>query len=57
LKLGDVFRSTPPAGAAHSASFDEFFSTGSSESAPSPLDDQGSDMEQFTAWLEGLKKK
>jgi hypothetical protein len=57
LKLGDVFRSTPASGTAHSASFDEFFSTGSSEPASSPLDDQGSDMEQFTAWLEGLKKK
>jgi hypothetical protein len=60
LSLGDVFGGG--AGAAtstsRSATFDEFFSAGTADRAPqSPLDEEGSDMEQFTAWLEGLKKK
>jgi tetratricopeptide (TPR) repeat protein len=58
LRLGDVFGKTAPASAPRAASFDEFFSSGSAEQpAQSPLDEEGSDMVQFTAWLEGLKKK
>jgi tetratricopeptide (TPR) repeat protein len=58
LRLGDVFGKSVPASAARAASFDEFFSSGSAEQpAQSPLDEEGSDMVQFTAWLEGLKKK
>ncbi len=58
LSLGSVFGGEVAATGARAATFDEFFSTGSAEqSAPSPLDEEGSDMEQFTAWLEGLKKK
>ncbi|MGQ0639986.1 MAG: hypothetical protein ACT4P6_04310, partial [Gemmatimonadaceae bacterium] len=58
LSLGAVFGSGAAPSAARAASFDEFFSTGSAnESVRSPLDEEGSDMEQFTAWLEGLKKK
>ena len=57
LSLGDVFGGGAGA-TARAASFDEFFSTGSAERpAASPLDEEGSDMVQFTAWLEGLKKK
>jgi len=57
LKLGDVF-SNPRRSGSHAATFDEFFSSGSAEQpAQSPLDEEGSDMVQFTAWLEGLKKK
>jgi len=57
LSLGDVFGSGSSQGA-RAASFDEFFSTGTADqSVRSPLDEEGSDMEQFTAWLEGLKKK
>ena len=57
LKLGDVF-SNPRRSGSHAATFDEFFSSGSAEQpARSPLDEEGSDMVQFTAWLEGLKKK
>lgn len=58
LRLGDVFGSAKPASGARAATFDEFFSSGSAEQpAQSPLDEEGSDMVQFTAWLEGLKKK
>lgn len=58
LRLGDVFGGSAPASAPRTASFDEFFSSGSAEQpAQSPLDEEGSDMVQFTAWLEGLKKK
>jgi tetratricopeptide (TPR) repeat protein len=58
LSLGDVFGGGAATNAANAASFDEFFSTGSTDSAKqSPLDEEGSDMVQFTAWLEGLKKK
>lgn len=58
LRLGDVFGNSTPASAPRAASFDEFFSSGSAEqSAQSALDEEGSDMVQFTAWLEGLKKK
>lgn len=58
LSLGEVFGGGAGGGAPQAASFDEFFSTGSADSAtPSPLDEEGSDMVQFTAWLEGLKKK
>ncbi len=58
LRLGDVFGGGAPASAPRAASFDEFFSSGSAEQpAQSPLDEEGSDMVQFTAWLEGLKKK
>jgi hypothetical protein len=58
LRLGDVFGTSAPASAPRAASFDEFFSSGSAEQpAQSPLDEEGSDMVQFTAWLEGLKKK
>lgn len=58
LRLGDVFGSATPTSGARAASFDEFFSSGNADqSAPSPLDEEGSDMVQFTAWLEGLKKK
>lgn len=58
LSLGDVFGGRPATNAANAASFDEFFSTGSTDGASqSPLDEEGSDMVQFTAWLEGLKKK
>lgn len=58
LSLGDVFGGGPATNAANAASFDEFFSTGSTDGASqSPLDEEGSDMVQFTAWLEGLKKK
>ena len=57
LRLGDVF-SNPRKSGSHAATFDEFFSSGSAEQpAQSPLDEEGSDMVQFTAWLEGLKKK
>ena len=57
LRLGDVF-SNPRRSGSHAATFDEFFSSGSAEQpAQSPLDEEGSDMMQFTAWLEGLKKK
>ena len=58
LSLGSVFGGDDAATGARAATFDEFFSTGSEErSARSPLDEEGSDMDQFTAWLEGLKKK
>lgn len=58
LSLGDVFGGRPATNAANAASFDEFFSTGGTDGASeSPLDEEGSDMVQFTAWLEGLKKK
>ncbi len=58
LSLGDVFGDGEGGGAARAATFDEFFSTGSADNAAqSPLDEEGSDMVQFTAWLEGLKKK
>ncbi|MGH7710017.1 MAG: hypothetical protein ACREOG_01975, partial [Gemmatimonadaceae bacterium] len=58
LSLGDVFAGSVATSGARAATFDEFFSTGNAEqSARSPLDEEGSDMEQFTAWLEGLKKK
>jgi hypothetical protein len=58
LSLGSVFGGDVAATGARAATFDEFFSTGSAErSVRSPLDEEGSDMEQFTAWLEGLKKK
>ena len=57
LRLGDVFGGGDPS-APRAASFDEFFSSGSADQpAQSPLDEEGSDMVQFTAWLEGLKKK
>ncbi|MGQ0643576.1 MAG: tetratricopeptide repeat protein [Gemmatimonadaceae bacterium] len=60
LSLGDVFGggSGGATNGGRAASFDEFFSTGTADqSVRSPLDEEGSDMEQFTAWLEGLKKK
>jgi hypothetical protein len=57
LSLGDVFGSDAAA-SERAASFDEFFSAGTADQpVRSPLDEEGSDMEQFTAWLEGLKKK
>jgi tetratricopeptide (TPR) repeat protein len=58
LSLGDVFAGSVAASGARAATFDEFFSSGSAEQpVQSPLDEEGSDMVQFTAWLEGLKKK
>jgi hypothetical protein len=58
LSLGDVFGGGVATSNQRAATFDEFFSAGNADHAPrSPLDEEGSDMEQFTAWLEGLKKK
>jgi hypothetical protein len=68
LSLDDVFRESSARGARKSGaySFDEFFSPGSDQAAPRrAAEDAGGgddgapeeDLEQFTAWLEGLKRK
>jgi tetratricopeptide (TPR) repeat protein len=66
LSLDHLFRDVPPGGtAAGGVTLDEFYSnpgaaTGSSTepgSESGPEDPGGTDIRQFTAWLEGLRKK
>ena len=66
LSLDHVFRDTPrQSGAqrreASAFSFDQFFSdapdAAQEAAAPAPPPEATGDIEQFTAWLEGLKKK
>ena len=66
LSLDHVFRhATPAAGSqSHSFSFDQFFSqqaqqdVAASDAAPATEENAGlsDDIQQFNAWLEGLKK-
>ena len=69
LSLDQVFRETPRRADAQRRessgfSFDQFFSEGSGTAPPTPpaapaapSPGEGADIEQFNAWLEGLKKK
>lgn len=65
LSLDHLFRDVPPGGSpAGGVTLDEFYSTpnaqGSpteSDAAPGSEESGGTDIRQFTAWLEGLRKK
>jgi hypothetical protein len=66
LSLDHLFRDVAPGGpAAGGVTLDEFYSTPSSGTGSStepgsesgPEDPSGTDIRQFTAWLEGLRKK
>ena len=66
LSLDHLFRDVPPGGSASGGvSLDEFYSTPSAQpgSPTEPGEESesaesgGTDIRQFTAWLEGLRKK
>jgi tetratricopeptide (TPR) repeat protein len=66
LSLDHLFRDVPPGGSqAGGMSLDEFYSTPNAETgsptepaeANEPPESGGADIRQFTAWLEGLRKK
>ncbi len=65
LSLDHLFREVPPGGApAAEVTLDEFYASGTAESAATPQpgdagapDEGATDIRQFTAWLEGLRKK
>lgn len=62
LSLGQLFRDVPArsSGAVTLGGMGTHSSSGSSDASPAPADTEGeapADYEQFTAWLEGLKKK
>lgn len=73
LSLDQIFRDSPPprgapAGSAAAFSFDQFFSppepaadatreSGAASGGSAPPAGESDDIEQFNAWLEGLKKK
>lgn len=66
LSLDHLFRDVPPGGSAHGGvSLDEFYATpGAPPGSPTEPGEEtdstesgGTDIRQFTAWLEGLRKK